>query len=147
MAARGWKVTAIEKNEKARNFAHETFGLNMLESDALSTLPDESFDVITMWHVLEHIEDINKMANEWTRLLKPRGTVIIALPNADSADAKMYGEQWAGYDVPRHLWHFNHNTVQLFAQKHDFRLIAELPMPFDAFYVAMLSEKYKNNKA
>ena len=103
------------------------------------------FDVITMWHVLEHVE---KQTYEWETLhkqLKDDGVLIIAVPNCSSTDAKHYGAFWAAYDVPRHLWHFTPDTMQKMAEKQGFRLLKKKPMPFDGFYVSMLSEKYKGN--
>jgi 2-polyprenyl-3-methyl-5-hydroxy-6-metoxy-1,4-benzoquinol methylase len=99
-----------------------------------------------MWHVLEHVPDIEQQIKELKRLLKPNGTIIIAVPNYKSFDAKYYGPFWAAYDVPRHLWHFSKISIEkLFAQEN-LKLVKILPMVFDSFYVSLLSEKYKNGK-
>jgi len=139
----GWKTTGIEPNSKARNSA-EGKGISFAEN--LASLQDDSFDVITMWHVLEHIPDLDFQIRELKRLLKPQGTVIVAVPNFKSYDAKYYGNFWAAFDVPRHLWHFSKTSIKLLFQKQDMELKKVLPMKFDAFYVALLSEKYKNGK-
>jgi 2-polyprenyl-3-methyl-5-hydroxy-6-metoxy-1,4-benzoquinol methylase len=146
MKARGWQVSATEKNEHARQFAVKNFGVDVRGEEALGAYDAHSFDVVTMWHVLEHIEHVNEMASQWDRVLKADGTVVVAVPNCSSADAAMYGAGWAAYDVPRHLWHFVPATMEAFARKHGFEVVAERPMCFDAYYVSMLSEKYRGSK-
>ena len=105
-----------------------------------------SFDVITLWHVMEHLEHLNEMWETLHRILKDKGMLIVAVPNPESYDARKYKEWWAAYDVPRHLWHFSPSVMQRFGDKHGFVLEKEHPMPFDAFYVSMLTEKYKSNE-
>ena len=140
---KGWEITGIEPNEKAKNIAISK-GVPFTEN--LEKLKNNSFDVITMWHVLEHVPNIKQQISELKRLLKPNGTIIIAVPNFKSYDAKYYRSYWAAYDVPRHLWHFSKIAIEkLFAQQ-DLKLIKILPMVFDSFYVSLLSEKYKNGK-
>ena len=143
MQTRGWKVSAIEKSPQARTFAKEHFGLDVAAPEALATYADKSFDVVTLWHVMEHLEHLNETWATLSRILKDDGTLIIAVPNPTSFDAKKYGEMWAAYDVPRHLWHFSPSSMQKLGVKHGFILGERLPMPFDAFYVSMLTEKYK----
>ena len=99
-----------------------------------------------MWHVLEHVPDLEFQIKELKRLLKPNGTIIIAVPNFNSFDAKYYNEFWAAYDVPRHLWHFSKIAIEKLFQKQDLKLFHVKPMWFDSFYVSLLSEKYKNGK-
>ncbi len=139
----GWKITGIEPNQKAKEIA---ISKKVVFSDALENLEDHSFDVITMWHVLEHVPDLDFQLKHLKRLLKPNGTIIIAVPNFKSFDAKYYKEFWAAYDVPRHLWHFSQIAIQKLFQKHTIKLFHVKPMWFDAFYVSLLSEKYKNGK-
>ena len=142
MQRRGWAVEAVEKNAAARAFAEEHFGLRMWPDDVLPALPEQEYDAITLWHVLEHMEHLNETWQCLRRLLAPRGVLIVAVPNCSSFDARKYGARWAAYDVPRHLWHFTPDTMQRFGAKHGFILSGRYPMPFDAFYVSMLSEKY-----
>jgi 2-polyprenyl-3-methyl-5-hydroxy-6-metoxy-1,4-benzoquinol methylase len=139
----GWKITGIEPNEKAKNIAINK-GISFVENSEL--LEKESFDTITMWHVLEHVPDLELQIKELKRLLKPNGTILIAVPNFNSYDAKHYGSYWAAYDVPRHLWHFSKTAIKLLFEKQDLHLQKVLPMKFDAFYVALLSEKYQKGK-
>ena len=99
-----------------------------------------------MWHVLEHVPDLDFQIKELKRLLKPNGTLIIAVPNFKSFDAKHYGAFWAAFDVPIHFWHFSKKAIQMLFQKENMKLEKVLPMKFDSFYVSLLSEKYKNWK-
>lgn len=142
MQRRGWQVEAVEKNVAARAFAEEHFGLRIQPENVLPDLPGQQYNVITLWHVLEHMEHLNETWVHLRRLLAPRGVLIIAVPNSSSFDARKYGAHWAAYDVPRHLWHFTPDTMQRMGAKHGFILSGHYPMPFDAFYVSMLSEKY-----
>lgn len=138
-----WQITGIEPNEKARNITINK-GIFLVEKSEL--LEKHSFDVITMWHVLEHVSDLELQIKELKRLLKPNGTILIAVPNFNSYDAKHYGSYWAAYDVPRHLWHFSKTAIKLLFLKQDLHLQKVIPMKFDAFYVALLSEKYRKGK-
>lgn len=146
MKERGWRVKAIEKNARARAFAKEHFELEVDAEDALAGYADDSFDVITLWHVMEHLEPLNETWEKLAQLLKERGVLIVAVPNPNSYDAGKYKEWWAAYDVPRHLWHFTPSAMQQFGVKHGFKLAEQHPMPFDAFYVSMLTEKYKGSR-
>jgi 2-polyprenyl-3-methyl-5-hydroxy-6-metoxy-1,4-benzoquinol methylase len=126
--------------------ARNKFKLTVNTPETLFELPGKSFEVITLWHVLEHLPNLNSSMSQFFKLLKDTGTLVIAVPNINSYDAKKYQQYWAAYDVPRHLWHFSPNTVSLLAEQCGFQIIDIKPMPFDAFYVSMLSEKYKNKK-
>lgn len=138
-----WNTIGIEPSEKAKGIAIQK-GIAFAEN--LASLPDHSFDVITMWHVLEHVPDLENQIVVLKRLLKPNGTIIIAVPNFKSYDAKYYGAYWAAYDVPRHLWHFSKTAIEKLFRKQNIKLVKVLPMVFDSFYVSLLSEKYKNGK-
>jgi len=138
-----WNITGIEPNDKAKTIAIQK-GVSFAQS--LEALENHSFDVITMWHVLEHVPDLEKQIRELKRLLKPNGTILIAVPNYKSFDAQHYGKFWAAYDVPRHLWHFSKTAIEKLFARENMKLIKILPMVFDSFYVSLLSEKYKNGK-
>ena len=146
MAGRGWKVEAVEKSPQARSFAKEHFELDVDTEDALAGYADHSFDAITLWHVMEHLEHLNETWKKLFNLLKERGVLIVAVPNPSSYDTEKYKEWWAAYDVPRHLWHFTPSVMQQFGVKHGFKLAEQHPMPFDAFYVSMLTERYKGSR-
>lgn len=145
MQKKGWNVSAVEKSAQAREFASAHFGLSIDSPEALEKYKESSFDVITLWHVMEHLEHLNETWDLLNRLLNDRGVLVIAVPNPNSFDAAKYKEMWAAYDVPRHLWHFTPSTIQQFGAKHGFILTERIPMPFDAFYVSMLSEKYQKS--
>lgn len=146
MVRQGWKVKAIEKSPQARAFAKKQFGLDVEAEHSLKDYPSRFLDVVTLWHVMEHLEHLNEMWETLHRILKDKGVLIVAVPNPESYDARKYKEWWAAYDVPRHLWHFSPSAMQCFGEKHGFVLEKEHPMPFDAFYVSMLTEKYKSNE-
>lgn len=138
-----WEAIGIEPDEGARKQCIEKQGLDVREEGKMKQLPDEHFDVITMWHVLEHVPKLNERVEELKRLLKPNGMIIIAVPNCDSLDAKTYKEKWAAYDLPRHLYHFTPKDIEALFRKKGMKVFKILPMIFDSFYVSMLSEKYK----
>ncbi len=146
MKENGWQVTGTEKSKDARDFAQKEFNLNNLPSEELFSLVENSFDVITLWHVLEHVHQLSENMHAFNRLLSNKGKLIVAVPNSESYDAKHYKAYWAAYDVPRHIWHFAPKQMKLLGEKHGFALKSLHGMPFDSFYVAMLSEKYKKSK-
>jgi len=141
----GWEVSGFEPNATANAQATKTLG-KTVEKVSLDGFAKESFEIITMWHVLEHVHTLNETFQKLLTLLKPGGIMLVAVPNADSLDAKKYGENWAAYDVPRHLYHFNQATMKRFLKKHKLTLEDTKPMKYDAYYVSMLSEKYKAGK-
>ncbi|MHA6278986.1 class I SAM-dependent methyltransferase [Salinimicrobium sp. CAU 1759] len=136
---RGWKVFGAEPNSGARDLASKK-GLELNEST--SSFPSHSFDVITMWHVLEHVPDLEEQIVELHRLLKPDGLLVIAVPNYKSYDARKYKEFWAAYDVPRHLYHFSPTSIKKIFYSAGFFLTSQKGLFFDSFYVSLLSEKY-----
>jgi len=143
---KGWSVTGIEPEETARNFAHEKFGIDVFEEEKLPGFPLKSFDVITLWHVLEHIPDLNRTLENIKEKLKNDGYLIVAAPNIESTDFDYYQDKWAALDVPRHLYHFSPETIRLLFDKHGFEIVYTEPMKFDAFYVSLLSETYLDKK-
>lgn len=146
MAGRGWTVTGIEPDEKTRNYAIAEYGLQVFAEEKLIEFEDSAFDVITMWHVLEHVSELNNRMEQIRKLIKPAGTILIAVPNCESYDAKKYGNFWSAYDLPRHLYHFTKSDLIRLAEKHGFETVQILPMKFDSYYVSLLSEKYRHGK-
>jgi len=142
MKQHGWVVKGLEPSPTARAFAHQTYDLQVDEPDRLYETPAESADVITMWHVLEHVHRLGSTLDKVRDVLQPDGLLLIAVPNFTSSDADHYREHWAAYDVPRHLYHFSPRGMSILLAQHQFAVKAHRPMPFDAFYVSMLSEKY-----
>ena len=146
MKKAGWNVTALEPDETARTNAKKDFDIELLPTENLFGLQPNSFDVITLWHVLEHVHELHKYLDTFYSLLRESGTLIIAIPNYTSHDAKTYAENWAAYDVPRHLYHFSPKSMNMLLKKHNFKLLHQKPMWFDSFYVSLLSEKYASGK-
>lgn len=147
MQQAGWQVTGLEPDSAARETARNTNGVQLLPAEELYQLPRESFDVITLWHVLEHVHDLHGYLKQLGNLLKADGLILIAVPNYTSHDAHYYGSDWAAYDVPRHLYHFAPESMQQLVELHQLRLVKKSPMWFDSFYVSMLSEKYRSGKS
>lgn len=149
----GWNITGVEPNKQARNLAsikinseaNKTVIFESIES--LIKNNSEKYDVITMWHVLEHVPNLEEYISYLKQLLKPNGTLVIAVPNYKSYDANHYGKFWAAFDVPRHLWHFSKSSIQKIFLKFDLELIRTVPMKFDSYYVSLLSEKYKSGSS
>ncbi len=143
----GWKVCGLEPDAGAAKFATE-MGLNVFsdKNRVITYTNNTKFNIITLWHVLEHVTDLEDTLAFFKNNLDKNGVLIIALPNYKSYDATYYNEYWAAYDVPRHLYHFDINSIQNLVKPFGFSLIETLPMKFDSFYVSMLSEKYKTGK-
>jgi 2-polyprenyl-3-methyl-5-hydroxy-6-metoxy-1,4-benzoquinol methylase len=139
-----WTITGIEPNAQARAIANSKTNNAVFQTEYLHQLNPNSFDVITLWHVLEHLPDLEHQIKLVKSLLKPNGTLVIAVPNYKSYDAQHYKNFWAAYDVPRHLWHFSKTAISELVKKENMKLVQTLPMMFDAYYVSLLSEKYKS---
>ena len=141
----GWNVKGIEPTPKARNQANQLLDGKVIENIELLD-EKKKFDVISLFHVLEHIHSLRKTVKRIIKHLKSDGYILIAVPNPESYDAKKYGNDWAGWDVPRHLYHFNQTSLKNFEQLFDLELVKVNSMPFDSYYVSLLSEGYKNPK-
>jgi 2-polyprenyl-3-methyl-5-hydroxy-6-metoxy-1,4-benzoquinol methylase len=139
----GWRVEGVELSDSARKKAEERIEQPVFPSTDALEATGKQFDVITLWHVFEHLYDVNASFAQLKRLLKPDGTLVLALPNRASADAGYYREYWAAYDVPRHLSHFTPQSIALLAEKHRMKIEKTLPMKLDAYYVGMMSEELK----
>lgn len=137
------KASGVEPSPIARREAIRNTN-SQISADILDV--QGPFDAITLWHVLEHVSQLQDTVSKLKNKLNENGTLFIAVPNLQSYDAKKYGDKWAGYDVPRHLWHFSNKTMQLLLSHHNLKLTKVIPMRLDAYYVSMLSEKYKNGK-
>lgn len=147
MKSANWDITGLEPDENARNKAIELYGVHPQSAEDFYGLPDESFDAITLWHVLEHVHNLHGYMTKLKKLLKPGGHLFIAVPNYTAYDAKHYEEFWAAYDVPRHLYHFSPKAMVKLWNIHALRVNEIKPMWYDSVYVSMLSEKYKNGKS
>jgi 2-polyprenyl-3-methyl-5-hydroxy-6-metoxy-1,4-benzoquinol methylase len=145
----GWEVVGVEPNQKARHFAEAK--LNSQSSSSLfsdlENVHSEKFDIITLWHVLEHVPNLDAYIGMLKGNLKSKGVLIIAVPNFKSFDAKYYKENWAAFDVPRHLWHFSKKAISELFKNAEMEVVHIAAMKFDSFYVSLLSEKYKTGKS
>lgn len=139
----GWLVSGVEPSQSARELA--AIKDISLYKDIVE-INNQQFDVITLWHVLEHVPNLQEYIHTIKNLLKPNGILIVAVPNHKSFDAIYYKEYWAAYDVPRHVWHFSKNSIQKLFNEFEMDIVKILPMKFDSFYVSLLSEKYKTGK-
>ncbi len=139
-------AVGVDVSDDAVEYVKKKFGYQVKNESELDSFERESFDVITQWHVLEHVHTLNERMQQLKQLLKKDGYLFIAVPNSNSWDAKHYHEFWDGYDVPRHLYHFNQKSFNLLMQKHGFKVVETKSMPFDAPYISMRSEVHKGNK-
>ncbi len=137
------KVSGVEPNKIAREIANKlTNGKVSVSIDKVSG----KYDAITLWHVLEHVKEVDELIDKLKQRLSQNGILVIAVPNFKSYDAQHYGASWAAYDVPRHLWHFSPVAIQKLFQKHQMQVVGQKPLYFDSFYVSLLSEQYKTGK-
>jgi 2-polyprenyl-3-methyl-5-hydroxy-6-metoxy-1,4-benzoquinol methylase len=137
----GWNVMGIEVDNLARNAASERLAQPILSS--VDELPEGAFSVITLWHVLEHIHELDRTLEKLLYHLQPDGTLIVAVPNPQAADAVLYGDWWAAYDVPRHLYHFSPKSIRALMSRHGAYVAEQLPQILDSIYISLLSEKYR----
>ena len=145
-AKNGLQVSGVEPSPKARDIANKKLNNLIFDVTEIEKFQKEQFDVITLWHVLEHLSDLNESITNLKKLLKPNGILVVAVPNFNSFDAHYYQYFWAAWDVPRHLWHFCQFSISKFFREFNMNIIETKPMYFDAFYVSLLSEKYKTGK-
>ena len=140
----GWNVMGLEPDDGARDIAMKQHSLKLLPTTELFSLPENKFNAITLWHVLEHVHALKRYIDTFKKLLAENGRLFIAVPNYTSYDANVYQEHWAAYDVPRHLYHFTPHTMQVLMKEFGLNVIDIKPMWFDSYYVSLLSSKYKN---
>ncbi len=144
-AKKRWETHGVEPDEKARSYAI-TENKQHVSQNINDISPDKQFDIITLWHVLEHVSELNGTLKKLIQHLKPKGKLLIAVPNPNAFDAYYYKEHWAAYDVPRHLYHFSTQSMENLLKIHGLTIINKLPMKLDSYYVSLLSEKYKSGK-
>ena len=145
MQQKAWKVTGLEPDATTRDKAYENYKLQLRSTDTIFDLPNNEYEVITMWHVLEHVHALKPYLHQCFKSLKQNGRLIIAVPNYTSYDAKYYKKYWAAYDLPRHLYHFSPKSMTTLLNEIGFELVSLKPMWYDSFYVSLLSEKYKQS--
>lgn len=138
---KGWETFGVEPEKKAANFAQEKYNLNIKNTSNFFSNKEESYDVITLWHVLEHVYDLEKYLLQLQNKLNKDGILVLGLPNSNSHDALYYKKYWAAWDLPIHLYHFTKEDIKSVAKKFGFELVKVKPLLFDSFYISMLSEQ------
>ena len=147
MKTAGWKIEGLEPDFTARKKAAELYNITPLSSEKIYELEEFAYDAITMWHVLEHVHELQAYIAQLKKMIRTKGKIFIAVPNYTSYDAQHYLEYWAAYDVPRHLYHFSPKSMRTLLHGQGLKIDKIKPMWFDSFYVSMLSEQYKNGKS
>lgn len=145
MEQKGWECTGVEPSKDAKNIARKRIKGKLFAPEEVIKMQEASFDLITMWHVLEHVDDLKWELEQLTRLIKPDGRIVIAVPNYKSYDAQFYKELWAAYDVPRHLNHFNQKTLANIFKTKGLNLVQTDKLIWDAYYISYMSEQYKHH--
>ncbi|HXD76574.1 MAG TPA: class I SAM-dependent methyltransferase [Puia sp.] len=146
MQTQGWEVTGLEPEAVARERALLDHHVTLLDAGQMDDLPDDSYDAITLWHVLEHVHDLHRYLGRLKALIRKGGRIFIAVPNYTSYDAGVYGPAWAAYDVPRHLYHFSPDAMEVLLSRHQLQIHYTQPMWYDSFYISLMSEKYRTGK-
>jgi len=137
-------ILGLEPNENAKKIAQQKLGKEKI-INKLSDIPNLSLNIVTLWHVFEHIENQKDFLNEVYKKLAPKGKLIIAVPNYKSYDANYYKEYWAAYDVPRHIFHFSREGIKNIFSNEKWNLKKIKPLLLDSFYISIISEKYKKS--
>ena len=140
----GWQVSGVEPNDLARKQAMANTGITLY--DDLQKITGQQFEIITLWHVLEHVPDLPQTLTKLKSLLAAGGRLLIAVPNYTAYEAGLFKEYWAAYDVPRHLYHFNRQAMHTLAAKHGLKVVQTYPMWLDSFYISLLSNQHKYNR-
>jgi 2-polyprenyl-3-methyl-5-hydroxy-6-metoxy-1,4-benzoquinol methylase len=141
----GWQTKGVEADPAARQKAIQFSGAEV-QADLLQAYKGKKFDVITLWHVLEHLHQLEESILKIKTLMAKEAILVVAVPNSNSFDAQYYRQHWAAYDVPRHLYHFSQDTLSRLLAKHGLKVADTIPMKFDAFYISMLSTKYRSGR-
>jgi 2-polyprenyl-3-methyl-5-hydroxy-6-metoxy-1,4-benzoquinol methylase len=144
MKEKGYEVLGIEIDDTARQYGIDHFGIKAVSPTALKSGEiKQTFDAITLWHVLEHLYEPKEYMSLFSKHMNLDSILVIAVPNHTSRDSQSFGDYWAAYDVPRHLWHFDPVSMAKLAAATGFKIVEKRQMPFDPFYNSMLSAKYQ----
>lgn len=140
------ECVGVEPSEIARTKAIKNYNIDVRSDTNLNQFSEDKFDSVSMWHVLEHVYDLNKTIENLNKIIRKDGVLIVALPNHKSFDAKNYKNYWAAWDVPIHVNHFCPKTITKLMSKYDFTLKNKIGMKFDSFYVSLLSSEYRSGR-
>jgi 2-polyprenyl-3-methyl-5-hydroxy-6-metoxy-1,4-benzoquinol methylase len=139
---KGWNINGVELDPETAARAAKLTGLRIAPS-LQEIASEKKFQVITLWHVLEHVYELEEYFQFFKNRLAKEGKLLLALPNPASFDANYFEEYWAAYDVPRHIYHFTPATITALAAKYGFTLKKSRGLIFDSFYISLLSNEYK----
>lgn len=142
----GWQCCGVEPSDEAVGILRSKSSAVIVKPEQIGDFPDASFDLICMWHVLEHVDSLTWQIDELKRLVKPNGRIVIAVPNYQSYDAQYYKDKWAAYDVPRHLNHFSSDVLCNILNSKGLVFVGMDKLLWDSFYISYLSEKYCRNR-
>jgi 2-polyprenyl-3-methyl-5-hydroxy-6-metoxy-1,4-benzoquinol methylase len=123
----GWEIVGVEPGPSAARYAAATTGVPVVRgvlNDA--SFADGSFDVVTMWDVLEHVYQPRAVIAEAARLLRPGGLLIVNHPNTESVDRALFGRLWVGYELPRHLYLFPPELLRSLVAEHGLREVEQV---------------------
>lgn len=125
MKENGWKTYGVELSKEACEFARQTYGLRNINNDDLLSVdfPDNYFDVVTLWHVLEHLREPLSTLSKIYKILKKDGILIIESPNFHSLQSRVFKDKWFNLDLPRHLFQFSPATSIHYFNKTNFKII------------------------
>ena len=152
MRQRGWTVAGVELNAEAARYARERSGLEVFVGELEEAgYPDASFDVVTLWDVLEHVRDPRETLEEIARILRAGGLLVLSLPNPDCLEARLFGPYWAGWDVPRHLYIFSRSVLEQLLAETGFQIqeVSSFTGRYHAFVLSTqlwLAERLANQR-
>jgi len=147
MKQNNYETIGLEPDGEVRDLVKKNHGIDTFDITELHNLPDNSRDVITMWHVLEHVYHLQRDLKKIASVLKENGTLFVAVPNCDSHDAKKYKEFWAAYDLPIHLYHYRADNMRQLMEQHGLEVVKIKPMKFDSYYISLWSERNKDGNS
>lgn len=142
---RGWNIAGMELDRATASSAEKLLGIPIYPN-LISIEENDTYQIISLWHVLEHVYELHEYFTFFKHRLAHGGKLLLALPNSKSFDAAYFKEHWAAFDVPRHIYHFDCDTIQKLAAQHGFKLVKTRGQLFDSFYIAMLSHQYKTGR-
>lgn len=146
MQQSGYAVEGVEISEKAVKGCKDKYNIDAYHpSRLIGNKIEINVDIITLWHVFEHVYEYDEYFNSFSKLLSKDGRLIIAMPNYKCLEEKIYRTHWNGYDTPRHLWHFTPETFKKFAADRGFEIVKMKSLPLDPFYNSMISASYKKS--
>jgi len=131
----------VNSKENATSSFYDPYYKNSLNAD----FKKKEYNIITLWHVLEHAYDLDILFENIEKSLENRGKLVVAVPNFDSLERNIYKENWAAYDLPRHLYHFNNISLEKLLRSKGYKIIDKKRMLFDTFYISILSSMKISN--